>query len=144
GPVATDVQRNFVQRWNHASERARDDGFWPEDDAGDDLPPPTRQTPPCGTVPAQIARTLRPGFFPDAPAGERSVFAHSLAAIDGAREAIYLENQFFASTELYARLEAALARGVEVVVVVPRSPLEQVKKARKRPENAALWAVLGA
>jgi phosphatidylserine/phosphatidylglycerophosphate/cardiolipin synthase-like enzyme len=144
GPVATDVHRNFVQRWNHASERALADGFWPEGVTGDDLPFPTRHTPPHGTVPAQIARTLRPGFFGDAPAGERSVLAQYLAAIDGARDAIYLENQFFASTEVYARLDAALARGVEVVVVVPRSPLEQVKKARKRPENAALWGVLGA
>src|SRR5258706_9968387 len=59
GPVATDVHRNFVERWNGASERARDDGVWPPAGASDDLTVPPSETPACGDVVVQIARTIR-------------------------------------------------------------------------------------
>ncbi|MGH7893526.1 MAG: phospholipase D-like domain-containing protein, partial [Candidatus Binatia bacterium] len=84
GPAATDVHHNFVQRWNTASERDQVGGAWPDDVAPDHLPLPTRQSVACGGVRVQIARTI--------PAeGERSVLEQYLAAIDGARHAIYLE-----------------------------------------------------
>jgi cardiolipin synthase A/B len=142
GPSATDVHHNFVQRWNGASERDLPDGVWPA--AADDLPYPSRVPGACGPTDVQIARTIRAGSYPALPDGERSILEQYLAAIDGAREAIYLENQFFAYVPVLDALSRALERGVEVVVVVPRSPLAEVRRARGDPRAAPLWEKLAA
>lgn len=76
--------------------------------------------------------------------GERSVVELYLAAIDAARESIYLENQFFAHAEVFAALDRALERGVRVVALVPRSPLAEVRRARADPRFAPLFERLGA
>jgi phosphatidylserine/phosphatidylglycerophosphate/cardiolipin synthase-like enzyme len=144
GPVATDVHHNFVQRWNGASERGREDGVWPPRAASGELAPPSRITPACGDVGVQLGRTLRPGSLPDVPLGEQSVLEQYVNAIDSARSAIYLENQFVASAAIFARLDAALRRGVEVVALVPRAPLEEVRAARRQPKSAALFEALAA
>src|SRR4029453_15620941 len=117
GPASTDVAHNFVQRWNEASDRSREDGCWPDRDAASDLPFPSRLAPPAGDAPVQIPRTVRAGRYPAAGAapgaepfpiagGEASVLEQYLAAIDGAREGIYVENQFLASVPILARLAA--------------------------------------
>jgi phosphatidylserine/phosphatidylglycerophosphate/cardiolipin synthase-like enzyme len=135
GPAVTDVARNFVERWNGASERRRTDGVWPPGARDDDLAAPARVAARRGDVDVQVTRTMPGG-------GERTVLAHYLAAIDGARRAIYLENQFFAAPDVFARLDAALARGVEVVAVVPGEPLPEVRAARADPRTAATWDAL--
>src|SRR5258706_348196 len=134
GPVATDVHRNFVERWNGASERARDDGVWPPAGASDDLTVPPSETPACGDVVVQIARTIR--------GGERSILEQYVNAIDAARSAIYAENQLPLSPTIFARLDAALGRGVEVVLLVPRSPLDVVRQARRNPKGAPIFDAL--
>ena len=144
GPVASDVCCNFVMRWNDATERWREDGVWPPGGAGEDLPSPSRVTPACGDVTVQMSRTLRPLSHPEFPAGERSVLEQYVNAIDAARHWIYMENQLFASALLFERLDAALRRGVEVVVVVPRSPLPQVRESRRNPKTAHLFEALAA
>jgi phosphatidylserine/phosphatidylglycerophosphate/cardiolipin synthase-like enzyme len=155
GPAATDVHHNFVQRWNEASERARPDGCWPDAAAADDLPFPARATEPAGMVPVQITRTVRagcyrtgvaaPGAAPYAiAAGERSVVEQYLAAIDAARKAVYVENQFLASPEVLERLEAAVHRGVEVVVLVPGEPMPELRAARQDPRAEPFYARLAA
>ena len=136
GPCAADVHHNFVQRWNEASERGRADGVWPPGDGTGDLSFPTVVGPPRGDVTAQVVRTIRER--------ERSILEAYAAAIDGAREWIYLENQFFFSRPIFERLEAALARGVHVVAVVPGRPLPEVHDARARhPRLFQTLAALG-
>jgi phosphatidylserine/phosphatidylglycerophosphate/cardiolipin synthase-like enzyme len=153
GPAATDVHHNFVQRWNEASERDRPGGCWP--DPGANLAFPSRLSPPAGAVAVQITRTVRPGLYRDAtPApgarswpiaeGEKSIREQYLAAIDAARDTIYLENQLLGSPEMLAGLDAALGRGVEVVLLVPSVPIPQVRAARTDPRLAPLFAQLAA
>jgi len=153
GPAATDVQHNFVQRWNEASERDRPDGAWPDAERAGRLPFPAALSPPAGTATVQITRTVRGGRYrdptaaPDAPpfpieGGERSVLEQYLAAVAAARRTVYLENQFLHAPEVLAGLEAALARGVEVVFVVPAVPMPEIGAARRDPRAAALFAQL--
>jgi phosphatidylserine/phosphatidylglycerophosphate/cardiolipin synthase-like enzyme len=134
GPSAADVHHNFVQRWNEASERTRADGVWPRGALGYDLPWPTVASPPRGDSRVQVVRTMRDR--------ERSILESYLAAIDAAREWIYVENQFFFSHPIFERIDAALRRGVEVLVVVPGRPLPEVFDARKR--HPRLFAALEA
>lgn len=157
GPASTDVAHNFVQRWNEASERGRPDGCWPDPGMADDLPFPSRLAAPAGDAPVQITRTVRAGRYTSevaalgaAPfriaAGETSVLEQYLAAIDAAREGIYVENQFLASVPVLAHLAAALQRGVEVVIVLPGAPMPAVRAARAEPTARPFFdalAVLG-
>jgi len=134
GPSASDVHHNFVQRWNEASERTRSDGVWPRGALGDDLPYPAVASPARGDSRAQILRTIRDR--------ERSILEAYVAAIDAAREWIYCENQFFFTHRIFERLDAALRRGVQVLVLVPGRPLPEVLEARKR--HPGLFAALEA
>lgn len=142
GPIVTDVERNFVQRWNEASERGAVDGVWPDARGADDLVTPMRTADPRGDVVVQLGRTLPPGRYTAAPEGERSVLEQYVHAIDAARRAIYVENQFFASAPIFEGLAHALRRGVEVIAVVPRAPLEEVRAARRHPKNGPLFDAL--
>ncbi|MBM7786574.1 phospholipase D-like domain-containing protein [Tenggerimyces flavus] len=102
GPATYDIAHNFVQRWNGATEH----------EPGD-LQLPDAVPSPAGTIPVQIQRTLPP---------ERSIFDQYVRAFADARRSIYLENQFLEDPEIVGCLEAALARGVEVVAVLPGEP----------------------
>jgi cardiolipin synthase len=149
GPSATDVHHNFVQRWNEASERDAADGTWGHD--GDDtLSFPTRPSPPRGESVVQIQRMVHAGRYRDAHAspggapfdiagGERSVLAQYLAAIGAARRSIYIENQAIPIPEVAAALQGALARGVDVVVLVPADPEDGVRIARHNPQRKTLF-----
>jgi len=132
GPATVDVHHNFVQRWNEASERAEVDGRWGKG-SEDDLPFPTSLPKPRGAALVQIQRTIHAGQYTNAqPApgaeafditlGERSIFDQYCVAIDAARRSIYIENQYLDVPEIIARLDDALTRGVDVVVVVPAEP----------------------
>ena len=155
GPAATDVHHNFVQRWNEASERDRPDGAWPDAARAGSLPFPAALSPPAGSATVQITRTVRAGCYRDptaAPAaapfriegGERSVLEQYLAAVAAARHTVYLENQFLHAPEVLAGLQAALARGAEVVFVVPAVPMPEIGAARRDPRAAAVFAELEA
>ena len=153
GPAATDVHHNFVQRWNEASERDRRDGAWPDAERAGVLRFPAVTSPPAGAARAQVTRTVRPGRYRDATpapgaapfpieAGEQSVLEQYLAAIDAAARTIYLENQFLHSLDVLAHLEAALARGVAVVFLVPAVPMPEIRTARGNPRAAAFFTQL--
>lgn len=149
GPAATDVHHNFVQRWNEASEREADDGRW-GDGAEDQLPFPTRLSDPRGGSLLQIQRNVDAGHYRDGTAspggapytianGERTIFEQYLLAIGAAREAIYIENQAIPIPPVAGALEEALKRGVEVIILVPAQPEEQVRAARRNPERRLLF-----
>ena len=145
GPCATDVHHNFVQRWNEASERVVADGAW---GTAGDLAFPVRASPPRGGSRGQIQRTIRKGLYSDGQAtpggaafdiaaGERSVFEQYLAAIGAARRTLYLENQYLEVPAIVAALDAALARGVQVVAVVPGQPDLPPRLTAPSPERLA-------
>lgn len=129
GPSATDVHHNFVQRWNEASERMEEDGVWGHN-GEDELLFPTSASTPRGDSQVQIQRQVYPGrysgSFPapggspyDIATGEQSVLEQYKQAIDAAQRSIYLENQALPVPEIAAKLEEALKRGVEVILLVP-------------------------
>ena len=150
GPCATDVRHNFVQRWNDASERDTVRGFWPE--AGtNNLAFPDRISPEAGNSIVQIQRTMRHDHYTDGTAtpggvaydiagGEASIFEQYAKAIDAAREAIYIEDQYVASPEIVEHLHGALKRGVEVVFLCPADPEQQIKDSRRKPKALSFYA----
>jgi cardiolipin synthase A/B len=117
GPSAGDVHRNFVQRWNEASERGLEDGTWGHDG---DLAFPSHAPAPLGVAKVQVQRTLHAARY--AGAGETSIFEQYRLAIAAARRTIYIENQSLEVPEIVADLEEALDRGVEVVLLMPAEP----------------------
>lgn len=149
GPSATDVHHNFVQRWNGATEQENVDGTWGPGGAAP-LPLPTHVSTPRGASVVQVQRMVRPEQYagrcvvPDGPchdiaAGERSIVEQYVQAIEAARSSIYIENQALPVPEIALRLEAALRRGVEVVIVVPAEPDASVHAARQDTAKAALF-----
>ena len=155
GPSASDVHHNFVQRWNEASERGRDDGCWPDAALACDLPFPTRASAAAGDVLAQVQRTVRAGMYSDGTAapgaaafpiaqGELSIFEQYGKAIAAARSYVYLENQAFAQPETVEAVHDALARGVDVTVLVPADAHPFFKARRKQPDSQPFMQRLGA
>lgn len=147
GPAVADVHHNFVQRWNEASERARDDGRWGEQ-ANSDLEFPTHA--PCarGDVAVQIQRTTHAGRYaerhppPSASPfpielGERTNLDQYVVAIRAARRTIYLEHQYLEVVEIIKALDDAMTRGVEVVAMLPAVPeLSSVTDVRSAAHEA--------
>lgn len=147
GPSLVDVHHNFVQRWNEASERARDDGLAGPNGALD-MTFPTRVPPVSGMAVAQVQRTTHagryarghppPGAKPfDIASGETTNLEQYCAAIRAARRTIYMENQYLDVLDIVQALHDALVRGVEVVVVMPLVP-DISPVARGAAERAAL------
>jgi len=154
GPCATDVHHNFVQRWNEASERHKDDGLFGHQQ-DDMLALPVRLSPPCGAIAAQVQRTIPNDHYAegawalrhaayDIAAGEFSVEEQYAQAIDAARHAIYIENQAFSEPAMIARLKQALERGVEVAVVVPAKGEHHMRTFRQMAEHKALFDLIAA
>jgi cardiolipin synthase A/B len=129
GTCTVDVHHNFVQRWNEASERGLIGGTWGER-GSDDLVFPTSVPTAQGNVVVQIQRTAHAGRYEDGHAtpqglpfdiasGERSIFDQYCTGIDAARRSIYIEHQSITVSEIIVRLDRALRRGVEVVLLLP-------------------------
>jgi cardiolipin synthase len=155
GPCVTDVHHNFVQRWNGASERLDAHGRWPDPAHECDLEFPRVLSPATGEIPVQMQRTVRAGMYRDATpapqaerfdiaAGEFSILAQYLQAIDNARSSIYIEDQAIGSAEVVTALEQALRRGVEVVFLVPGQPPKELVAALAQPAFAAFARALAA
>ncbi|HUK32293.1 MAG TPA: phosphatidylserine/phosphatidylglycerophosphate/cardiolipin synthase family protein [Vicinamibacterales bacterium] len=155
GPSATDVHHNFVQRWNEASDKALLDGCWPAGSNSNDLPFPTRPSRPAGDVIVQVQRTVRRGRYTNGTAapgaesfaiaeGEYGIVDQYLRAIEGAERTVYLEDQAIGAPEIVEALDAALGRGVDVVVLVPLDPNQEMAAARTNPMTQRFWESLGA
>jgi len=119
GPSAGDVAQNFVERWNGVSEPH----------SPDDLPAQSTVPAACGRSLVQIQRMFR---------DDRSILEQYERAIDAAERSIYIENQAIPIPSIAARLENALKRGVEVLLLVPAVPAEYVYAARSDPARRVL------
>jgi phosphatidylserine/phosphatidylglycerophosphate/cardiolipin synthase-like enzyme len=91
-----------------------------------------------GTSPVQIQRTIHRGRYRDIANGEQTILAQYIAALRAAREAIYIENQYVEVPEIVAELDAALARGVEVVLLLPAVP-DHAPTAYDAPDRRAFF-----
>lgn len=132
GPAVVDVQHNFVQRWNEASERQRVGGRWGS--RGDeDLTFPEHTPPERGGAYVQVQRTTHPGRYSgthpppggrafNVASGEKTNLDQYCEAVRSARGTIYIENQYVEVLEIVAALDGALGRGVEVVMLLPAVP----------------------
>jgi cardiolipin synthase A/B len=151
GPSVVDVQHNFVQRWNEASERHLTDGRW---GAGSetDLPFPTRVSNRKGSANVQIQRTIPGGRYANGhatplgsvyniEAGESSNFDQYRAAIGAARRSIYIEHQSIAVPEIIECLHQALLRGVEIVALLPAE--EKIPEALAKLATFSSFTVAG-
>lgn len=149
GPSIADIHHNFVQRWNEASERNLPDGRWGKG-SDEDVPFPEHTPAVCGEATAQVQRTIPDGLYRNghpAPGtqpfaielGEQSNLDQYLAAINTARQSIYMENQFLDVPVIIEALLGAVRRGVEVAVLMPAEPDEAVRKDPS-PERAATLA----
>lgn len=155
GPSATDVHHNFVQRWNEASERVLMDGSWSHEGSEEALAFPATSTPAAGSSVVQIQRTVRRGHYTDETAtpggvahaiadGDYSVLDQYLKAIKGAKHTIYIENQGIGAADIIEALHSALARGVDVVALVPVDPFDLMILMRGMSKYDVLFERLGA
>ncbi|MBZ5710452.1 phospholipase D-like domain-containing protein [Nannocystis pusilla] len=139
GPVVADAEHNFVQRWNLARQDPAAPP-WPDELRAGPLAWPARLPPARGDVRVQLARSLAPDCYRgptpivgarefDSAGGEATVLAHYLAAFAAARRTIYIENQHPGQHALLVALDAALRRGVRVVMVVPADPMPAIWRA---------------
>lgn len=155
GPSATDVHHNFVQRWNETSEKDEPDGVWPHKDAQSDLTFPQTSSPAAGKSVVQIQRTVRRGHYTDETAtpggvphdisdGDYSIIDQYLKAIAAAKHTIYFEDQAIGAVNIIEALHEALARGVEVVFLVPGDPYEDMMSGRSNPKARLFYERLGA
>ncbi|NJK44867.1 MAG: phosphatidylserine/phosphatidylglycerophosphate/cardiolipin synthase family protein [Pleurocapsa sp. SU_196_0] len=149
GAAVADVEHNFVQRWNEASERHFLDGHWGER-GNSALEFPTRLPSERGTAMVQIQRTIHASRYKngqspinappfDIAVGEQTNFQQYLSAVQSARRSIYIENQCLEIPEIVTALRDALERGVEVVMVLPAAP-DLVPMTDALPERRALYA----
>ncbi len=108
GPAVADVASHFRVRW--------------EELTGQELPV-TPPPPPAGNSTVQVVRTVAEGMYKHFPKGEFRIFESYMRAIHGARELIYLENQFLWSPELVAVIADKLRNpptpDFRVVILLP-------------------------
>ena len=101
GPVVAELQKLFLAAW--ANQK------------GDPLAPKNYFPPPV-TAGRQVVRAI--GSSPDEPYSQ--IYATLLSAIDSAETSVNLTNAYFVpDPQLLAALEAAVARGVHVALILP-------------------------
>jgi phosphatidylserine/phosphatidylglycerophosphate/cardiolipin synthase-like enzyme len=113
GEAATDVARNFAQRWHAVCH---------EHLSISEAPPPE----PDQGVAAQVVRTIPAGNYPFAPDGEYGIAWAYRQALGRAQCFIYLENQYLWAPAVMNELIAALHRvedpNFRIVLVLPAKP----------------------
>lgn len=120
GPAVGQIWEVFRSRWNDPRQPNKDPFLAAYRGktrvAGD---PPKLQV--SGSAAIQINLTLPEGVFPDTGgAGEQTIARALEHAIDQAKHYIYVEDQYIWPCSLVERLEAAVKRGVRVLLVVAR------------------------
>jgi phosphatidylserine/phosphatidylglycerophosphate/cardiolipin synthase-like enzyme len=111
GPVVADVAEHFRARWREVTS--------------ENLPQP-EQPEPVGDVELQFVRTIPEKLYRSFPRGEFRILEAYARALRSAQKLVYLENQFFWSSEIAAILEEKLADppsdDFRIVLVLPANP----------------------
>ena len=111
GPIVADVAEHFRLRWHEVA---------------DETLPPTRKPRRAGDVELQFVRTVPEKIYDALPRGEFTILEAYTRALRSARKLVYLENQFFWSSEIARILEEKLAHppadDFRVVLVLPIDP----------------------
>jgi phosphatidylserine/phosphatidylglycerophosphate/cardiolipin synthase-like enzyme len=111
GPAVGDVAEHFRMRWQEVT--------------GEALAPPSPTTEE-GDVQVQIVRTVPERIYSALPRGDFRILESYVRALRGARELIYLENQFLWSPEITAILRDKLLRPptdrFRLLIVLPAKP----------------------
>jgi phosphatidylserine/phosphatidylglycerophosphate/cardiolipin synthase-like enzyme len=111
GPIVADVAEHFRARWREVTS--------------EELPPP--KTPGReGEVELQFVRTIPEKVYESFPRGEFRILEAYTRALRSAQKLVYLENQFYWSSEIAAILEQKLADppsdDFRLVLVLPANP----------------------
>ena len=112
GDAVADVEANFIERWNGASNKH----------GVDDIAAHKVVHAPTGPTRVQVVRTIAPGTYAGMPNGERSIKEAMLNALNGAERSVYFENQYFFDDDVVAAVRAAGMRGVRVVGLLYAHP----------------------
>jgi phosphatidylserine/phosphatidylglycerophosphate/cardiolipin synthase-like enzyme len=111
GPIVRDVAEHFRLRWR--------------DVTGEDLPEPRRPRR-AGSTTLQFVRTVPERVYEPIPRGEFRIVEAYTRAFRAAQRLIYLENQFFWSSEIAEILQDKVAHpptdGFRLVLVLPANP----------------------
>jgi len=111
GPIVRDVAEHFRLRWHEVS--------------GETLAEPKRSRR-AGDVELQFVRTVPEKVYDALPRGEFTILGAYTRALRSARKLVYLENQFFWSSEIAEILENKLAHppadDFRLVLVLPLDP----------------------
>jgi phosphatidylserine/phosphatidylglycerophosphate/cardiolipin synthase-like enzyme len=120
GSVVGQLRRAFADRWND-QRPANNDRHLRDLAHRTPLAGEGPSAPWTGTLAIQVNETLAPGVFPiQGGAGTATVARAHERAIVLAEHYIYVEDQYVWPCSLVERLEAALRRGVRVLMVVAR------------------------
>ena len=111
GPIVTDVAEHFRLRWQAVT--------------GEELPEPKRPRR-AGDVELQLVRTVPQRIYDALPRGDFRILEAYMRALRAARKLVYLENQFYWSSEIAEILERKLADppsdDFRIVLVLPVDP----------------------
>lgn len=120
GPAVAQLWSAFRNRWND-TRPANHDPLLQQFSSRTPLDGSGPRTSKVGSLAIQVNQTLPPGEFPEkGGAGDLSVVRAHERAIDLAQHYVYVEDQYVWPCSLVDRLEAALRRGVHVLMVVAR------------------------
>ncbi len=133
GPVIHDLAITFRERWEDPTPLDHRNPFRQmmhrrahEPDAPGPLPPMPDEPASQGPHAVQVLRTYpaKKPPFPFAPRGERSIARAYRKAAGRARRLVYIEDQYFWSTEVAGLLADTLrkAPNLHLVVILPRYP----------------------
>lgn len=114
GQAVTDVQANFVERWNYCISEKMD--YYKRTSK---LPVPSNPKP-YSDVRAQISRTI-PIYGPS-PQGEKSILESYKRAIVLAEKYIYIEDQYFRSESLSVELANACKKNKQLILIIVTMP----------------------
>ncbi len=114
GQAITDVQSNFVERWNFCISEQRD--YYKH---ASKLPPPSNPKV-FSDVKAQVSRTIP--VYGACPQGEKGIFESYKNAIASAEKYIYIEDQYFRSEALAIELANALKKNKQLILIVVTMP----------------------
>jgi len=133
GPCLQDLHHTFVERWNEAGTDPHSPLPWPNASVASTLSYHDEAFPPSQKgIPAQLTRSLKPGLYTSAPQGEDSIWLQYQYAFQNAQRSIYIENQHPGEKKLLCLIEDALQRGVQVVYIVPGTPMKAIYDEKEK------------